>query len=51
MNYSQQLTAALVELDQLTAQMNANQSRREVFRKIAARQQLDTIAIALTTRN
>jgi tRNA(Ile)-lysidine synthase TilS/MesJ len=55
MNYSQLLEAALAELNQA----NADQSRRDVFRKIATRQQLDTIAIALhagsanafTTRN
>jgi hypothetical protein len=51
MNYSQLLEAALDELTQVADRMDADQSRREVFRKIAVRQQLDTIAIALNTRN
>jgi hypothetical protein len=47
MTYAQLIDSALAELHTTTERIAANQSRREFFRKIATRQQLDTIAIAL----
>jgi hypothetical protein len=45
MTYQQQFDSALAQLNQATDK----ESRLEFFRKIQARQQLDTIAIALSS--
>jgi hypothetical protein len=47
MTYAQLIDSALAELHTTTERIAANKARREFFRKIATRQQLDTIAIAL----
>jgi hypothetical protein len=49
MTYVQLIDSALAELNTTTERTAANKARREFFRKIATRQQLDTIAIALTS--
>lgn len=47
MTYAEQLTAALEELDRLS-QLEA---RMQVLRDISIRQQLDVIAMAITSNN
>lgn len=54
MTYQQLVAVALKEIDNTETELHRldeNQARRKFFRKIAIRQELDTIAIALTTKN
>lgn len=49
MTYAQLVELALIEVNSAAKQIEADNARRQMFRQIATRQQLDTIALALNT--